>query len=270
MPKTNGFSGKMALRNVESVQLFDTVTGELFAESYNIKSAPINQTIDVNYATGGQGNSRIAVFKSNKNIEIPFTNALFDVKLMGEQSGETEERIASIVYDKTYTTISVDTLAIDHAVSTNGDITVEEVTAEDDRTTIRRFTQVASSPVADEYSITGTTITFGTGDVAVDTFIRVIQNADTTQDVDVITSYSNQFAGTYKAVMIVPVQDLVTSTTYMGQVTIPRAALSEGFTFNFANDGEVSIHEATLYGLSNVLNKKLWELVIFSETSDLA
>ena len=265
----NLFSGKMALRNVESVQLFDTVTGELFAESFTLKAAPINQTIDVNYATGGQGNSRMAVFKSNKNIEIPFTDALFDIALLSEQAGETEEKITSIVFDKIYTTTVADTATIDHALSTGGDITVEEVTADDDRTPIRRFTQVASSPAANEYSISGTTITFFLGDVSIGTFIRVIQNADTTHSVTVTTSYANKFAGTYKAVMSVPVEDLVTSKVYMGQITIYRAALSEGFTFNFANDGEVSIHEATLYGLANVNNKKLWELVIFSEETDL-
>lgn len=269
MPNNN-FSGKFALRNVESIQLFDPVSGELFAESYNLKAAPLVQTIDVNYATGGQGNSRIAVFKSNKNIEIAFTNALFDVNLLSEQAGETEEKITSIVYDKIYTTTVADTATIDHALSTGGDITVEEVTAEDDKTPVRRFTQVASGPVADEYSIAGTTITFGTGDVAIGTFIRVIQNADTTQSVTVTTSYANKFAGTYKAIITVPVHDLVTDKVYMGQITIGRAALSEGFTFNTANDGEVSIHEATLYGLANVNNKKLWELVIFSEETDLA
>lgn len=262
----NGFSGKFSLRNVESVQLFDTVTGVLFAESYNLKTAPVNQSVDMNYAAGGQGNSRIAVFKSNKNIEIPISNALFDVILLGEQSGGSEEVAANITYDVIYTTTTVDEADVDYALATNGNITVHEVTAADDKTLVRNFTKVASSPATGEYSITGTVITFFAGDVPIGSFIRVIQDVTTIQSINVITSYANQFAGTYKAVLIAPVEDLVTSKTYIGEVTIYRANISENMALAFQNDGEVAVHDAMISGLANVINKKLWEIKIYDST----
>ena len=265
----NGFSGKFAIRNVESLQLFDTVTGVKFAESYNLKTGPVNQTVDINYATGGQGNSRIAAFKSNKNIEIAISNALFDVTLLGEQSGASAEEVTTITYDEIYTTTVVDEATIAHALATGGDITVEEVTAADDRTPIQSFTKVAGAPATGEYSITGTTITFFLGDVPIGSFIRVIQDVTTTQSITKITSYANAFAGTYRAVLIAPIEDLVTSKTYIGEITIFRANVSENLNLAFQNDGEVAVHDAMLSGLANVINKKLWELKIYDST-DLA
>ena len=265
----NGFSGKFAIRNVESLQLFDTVTGLLFAESYNLKTGPVNQTVDINYASGGQGNSRIAAFKSNKNIEIAISNALFDVTLLGEQSGTNVEEATDITYDAIYTTTVADTATVDHALATGGDITVEEVTAADNKTPIQRFTQVASSPATGEYSIAGTTISFFAGDVPIGSFIRVIQDVTTTQSITKITSYANDFAGTYRAVLIAPIEDLVTSKTFIGEITIFRANVSENLNLAFQNDGEVAVHDAMLSGLANVLNKKLWELKVYDDT-DLA
>lgn len=264
----NGFSGKFAIRNVESLQLFDPVSGVLFAESYNLKTGPVNQTVDINYATGGQGNSRIAAFKSNKNIEIQIANALFDVILLGEQSGDSEEEVTTITYDDTYVAAS-DAVTIAHALASGGDITVHEVTALNDRTPIRTFDKVAAVPAAGEYSVAGTTITFFAGDVDDDLFIRVIQDVATTQSVTKITSYSNAFAGTYRAVLIAPIEDLVTSKTYIGEITIPRANVSENLNLAFQNDGEVAVHDAMLSGLANVITKELWSLKIYDDT-DLA
>ena len=264
----NGFSGKFAIRNVESLQLFDTVTGVKFAESYNLKTGPVNQTVDINYATGGQGNSRIAAFKSNKNIEIAISNALFDVVLLGEQSGTSVEEATTITYDNTYVA-ATNAVTIDHALASGGDITVKEVTALDNRTPVRTFTQVASAPAADEYSIAGTTISFFAADVDDGAFIRVIQDVTTTQSITKITSYANAFAGTYRAVLIAPIEDLVTSKTYIGEITIFRANVSENLNLAFQNDGEVAVHDAMLSGLANVINKKLWELKIYDST-DLA
>lgn len=265
----NGFSGKFAIRNVESLQLFDAVTELLVAESYNLKTGPVNQTVDINYATGGQGNSRIAAFKSNKNIEIAITNALFDINLLSKQAGDSAEAVTTITYDAIYTTTSADEADVDHALATDGKITVEEVTAADDRTPVRRFTEVASGPIADEYSITGTTITFGTGDVAIGSFIRVIQDVTTTQSVTKVTAFANEFAGTYIAVLIAPIEDLVTDKVFIGEITIPRANVSENLNLAFQNDGEVAVHDAMLSGLANVITKELWSLKIYDDT-DLA
>jgi len=264
----NGFSGRFAIRNVENVKLLDTVSLELFAESVNPKTAPITQTVDMNYATGGSGNSRGAVFKSNKNLEVTLQDAYFDIALTGEQMGEHDLIVSNVTYDKVYTTTVADSLELDKALATNGAITVMEVLTEACKTESRRFTKVTETPDADEYSITGDNITFSTSDVAVGSIIRVIQDITTTNAVDKFTSNADDFAGTYTAKILAVVEDVINSKSYFAEITIPRANLSDALSLSLQNDGEVAVHDATLSALVNTCTKELWSMVIYND-SDL-
>lgn len=262
----NGFGGTMSLRNINSMKLLDTVTRELVAETTQIKSAPFNMTVDENYATGGVGNSRGAVYKSNKNISIPVNSAYFKKDLLAKQMGESVVEVTTVSYEEVLSVTVADSVVLGKTPATGGGITVIEVPAlNNPQTIVRTFTKVESSPSANEYSISGTAITFGTGDVDTGSFIRVVYDVTTSRAIDVLSAKSNLFAGVYTVILDVAVQDAVTAKNYLGQIEIYKGSVSDTVTFNFANDGEVAVHDFEINALVNITNNELYTFKIFND-----
>ena len=209
---------------------------------------------------GGIGNVKLVGFDSDKGASMPIELALFDGDLLAEQMGEEAVGSFETIQSEVLTVDGSNTITLSYTPTTGETLTVRGAEC---GVYPPVYTEGNPATEADEYSIAGKVITFNTAVVEgskIEVFYSVTAETNTVK----YTSKTNVFSGTYKWVFEVEVAD-INDARYFGQITFFRGKLGGGFTMDFANTGDVAIHNAVVEALADYCNDELFQFLVYDE-----
>ena len=255
--------------------MFSTTTREALWSVSQISNFSISITTDSQDAVDGTG-TPIMTFYRAKQCEISAENALWDLTLFAAQGGGDQALQSSSATNKfnvpifdevelasatsatlTHTPVlpTGETYAVPYIYVLNGDGSMG-----------KKLTCVASSPAADEYTVSGTTVTFHSGDLAVgDTIIAFYEyeaNGTSGSQAVKLMNTAKDFPKAGKFVLEVLCCDPCDRTNlYYAYLIMPAATLAPDVDLEFSTE---ATHSFTMRAQQDYCdkNKVLYQLIV--------
>ncbi|WP_342422358.1 hypothetical protein [Paenibacillus sp. FSL E2-0178] len=257
-------TNRWAIRDVATASFFDQVTKKLKARLDTLKQSGLENTSDTVYTQGGSGNPKVVGFSGNRAAKFTLQDAHFTNEIIAMMLGTEVVTAATPVTVDNVLTVTGGTVTLEHTPAATGAlISVNKYLP--DGTIGKSFEFKSATPATGEYSVTGKTLTFATGDVTngekVIVYYKTMAGAETKQ----IKAQTDKFAGSYELVLDVLVRDILTKKDYAAQITIPSAKIEDNWSMAMAPDGDPAVQDIAMEALAVPGSKDLYTMYIFDE-----
>jgi hypothetical protein len=261
-------TNRWAIREVGIASFFDTVTGELKVKLDTLKMSGLDNTSAVVYASGSRGNPKLVGFSGSRAAKFTLQDALFTNDMIGMLTGnEVVTGAASIIKDDVLT-VANDTATLSLTPSETGALlSVNKLNA--DGTKGDKLTFVATAPTANQYSVTGKTLTFASDALADGSKVQVYYYTESGEETKQIRVSADKFAGSYKLVLDVLVRDAYTKKDFAAQIVVPNAKIEDTWKLEMKPDGDPSVLDIPMEALKPSNSADLFTMNIYDE-ADLA
>jgi hypothetical protein len=257
-------TNRWAIRDVATASFFDQVTKKLKARLDTLKQSGLENTSDTVYTQGGSGNPKTVGFSGNRAAKFTLQDAHFTNELIAMLLGTEVITAATPVRTNDTLTVASGAVTLQHTpVSAGKLISVNKYLP--DGTIGESFDFKVSNPSTGEYSVTGKTVTFASGDIVDDEKVIVYYNTMSGPDTKGIRAQTDRFAGSYELVLDVLVRDILTKKDYAAQITIPSAKIEDNWSMAMAPDGDPAVQDIAMEALAVPGSKDLYTMYIFDE-----
>jgi len=217
---------RFAIRDCGEATFFNLVTGKAIVTLKTLKSSGVETSGATTYARGGNGNSKLVGFSSNREAKISFEDAIFDTQAMAMLTGNSLVKGATVVDQNEIQAVTSNTLSLSKT-PTGALISVYKVNA--DGTNGDEYTLGVPATSVKLFSLTGKVLTFFAGAEVDGTKFRVYYKMTTDITASKIRVTSDAFGGSFRVSLDVVVRDEFTKQDYAGQYNIPNAKFEDNF-----------------------------------------
>lgn len=255
-------SGRWAIQRIFDITLVHPTTSQIFCRLTDLKKSSFSQEATIVYSTGGAGNSELVGFDHSKKVKMTIDSAMFLADLFSVQNGYDPVVGANTDYVKVeeVTILSdVGTLSAT-PLGTAGSELAYAYLVNSDGSLGTEYEQ-DSAVSAGKFTVSGTTITFNTSEIADNAKVFVKYNTATGNNTVTYSSFTNIFSRNVKMIADSVVRDC-NGTDYPAQILIYNGKASNNFTFDLDAGGDPSIQNLEIEALKTCTSNKLWDLIL--------
>lgn len=260
----------LAITSLETITVFDVVTGAYKFTLDELQSATLAQGQEVSEITG-RGGRRLSSLKRNKTLTVSGTNGLVSGGLLEVQTGNSFENKTTKVQWTDYLTVGASNKATGtyKAVGTSGAEIIACFLRGADGMISQELTQASTASASGRFAYAPATKEFTfyndvpQGSEVVAIYQRQIQADVLSNDTD---KYSSKVA-----MYIDALAEDKCANTYRVQIYIPKADFTGEFSLDMGDNQ--TVHEFEASGMAGAcgVNDALWTYTVFgTNTEDVA
>lgn len=239
--------GRYGFRDVYDVILYDTSTGNPYMKIDSMKTSVSEIGAEEVYSTGGRGNPRRIGWSGSKTVDITCTDCHMSQEQFALMLGSTVSVATSNVIAQNQVNMlnTSSPTVILPATPVSGSIKVFK-TIGNDGLTVDTAGEITfnSTPTTGQYSITGSTITFGGTYAATPQNVLITYDkTNTSGSMKRVSIDADKFPLTFKMVGFTFVRNEADGKDYVSTMTVPRAKLLSSLTINGAVEGDPATFE---------------------------
>lgn len=250
-------SNQVAIKEVLNCQVYDFATGNPlyyfdYAETTEIDNAGQRLIL-----SGGQGNYSLVSFDHTKTSTMKMKLPLVDTNLLATLMGDTVNIGAQNILKREVVTVAAGSATLSATPVSGTTTSVFYLSGSRDNGTA--FT-VSATPTAGQYSITGSTMTFNTGDNGKSVVVWYTYATPSTTTKFSMTT--NKFVAPVKIVGNGIVRDQVTGTDRASVITIYNGRFKPNFNITMASTAATSLDlELDMFSVTQGNNYVYYDVV---------
>lgn len=247
----------------DNVAFFNASTDQLIASSMNTKTGTLDNTLDLLYPTGSQGNVYVApAWTANKRAMIDFVFATVDLALMGAQMGTDVTTGAASVRKEDKVEITSDTATTTETPTGTVGAEIQYAYILDSNGYETTVLTQAATATATEFSFTGTTLTFNTGDYPDGTTVKVYYNYTTGVGSQTIIQSATGAPSTVKFNGWAWVKDICDGSLYYANIIADLCQIDGNWNWELAADSEGATQPMKLEFIKPCNSTEFYRIII--------